>query len=122
MKDKIRDVTELEVFKYAHELTLKIYDITMAFPKEEVYGLIPQMRRSAYSICANLMEGSYRNNTKEFKQFCGIARGSCGELRYFLLLAKDLEYINQALSQELIEQTKTISKMLYGIIRSLDKK
>jgi len=122
VKDKIRDVTELEVFKYAHELTLKIYDITRAFPKEEVYGLIPQMRRSAYSICANLMEGSYRNNTKEFKQFCGIARGSAGELRYLLLLSKDLGYIDENLSNDLIENTKTISKMIYGIIRTLDKK
>ncbi|WP_246798704.1 four helix bundle protein [Deferribacter autotrophicus] len=51
---KIKDVTELEVFKYAHQLTLEIYKVTNNFPKEETYGLVSQMRRSAASICANL--------------------------------------------------------------------
>ena len=119
---QINDVTELNVFKYAHELTLEIYKATNNFPAEEKFGITSQMRRAASSICANLMEGSYRNNSKEFRQFSGIARGSVGELRYFIMLSQDLGYINKDLSEKLIEETKTVSKMIYGLIKSLENK
>ncbi len=119
---KVNDVTELEVFKKAHDLTLQVYKTTEDFPKEEMYGLTSQMRRASSSICANLMEGSYRNNSREFKQFCGIARGSAGELRYFVMLSKDLGYINESLFADLIEATKTVSKMIFGLIKSLEAK
>ena len=74
--DKIRSVEELEVFKKAHTLTLKIYDITGVFPTEEKFGLISQMRRAAYSIPSNLMEGGHRLNKKEYRQFANISKGS----------------------------------------------
>jgi len=122
MKATFNDVTELKVFKYAHELTLEIYEITNDFPNEEKFGITSQMRRAASSICANLMEGSYRNNTKEFRQFSGIAIGSVGELRYFIMLSQDLGYISKVLSGKLIKETKTVSKMIYGLIKSLDSK
>ena len=119
---KIKDIMELEVFKYAHDFTLDLYKITNFFPKEETFGFISQMRRAAYSICANLMEGSYRNNTKEFRQFCGIARGSCGELKYFIMLSKDLGYIEEDIANKLANKITTISKMIYGIIKTLESK
>jgi len=121
-KMKVNDVSELDVFKKAHDLTLQIYRITNNFPKEEIYGLTSQMRRASSSICANLMEGSYRNNSKEFRQFCGIARGSVAELRYFIMLSKDLGYLGEELSADLIESTKEVSKMLFGLIKSLESK
>jgi len=119
---KIEDVSQLEIFKMAHSLTLEIYKLTSNFPKEEAFGLASQMRRAAYSICSNLMEGSYRNNTKEFRQFCGIARGSAGELKYFLILASDLGYIDKIRVDNLLENVTTISKMLYGLIKTLETK
>lgn len=122
MKETINDVTELNVFKYSHELTLEIYKITNDFPAEEKFGITSQIRRAASSICANLIEGSYRNNSKEFRQFSGIARGSVGELHYFIMLTQDLRYINKDLSEKLIEETKTVSKMIYGLIKSLENK
>ena len=79
-------VEDLDVFKLAHALTLELYKITASFPVEEKFGLVSQIRRSSSSICANLMEGSHRNNTGEYRQFAGIARGSTGELKYHLLL------------------------------------
>lgn len=68
------------------------------------------------------MEGAYRNNSKEFKQFCGIARGSISELRYFLMLSKDLGYIEFNKYNDLIKKAESISKMIFGLIKSLEKK
>lgn len=119
---KVQDVTDLEVFKIAHELTLEIYKITSNFPNEEKFGLSSQMRRASSSVCANLIEGAYRNNTKEFKQFCGIARGSIGELKYFLMLSKDLGYIEIDKYYDLEKKAQIISKMIFGLIKSLEKK
>lgn len=119
---RVKDVTQLEVFKIAHELALDIYKVTSKFPKEELYNLVSQLRKASSSICANLMEGSYRNSSKEFKQFCGIARGSAGELKYFLMLSKDLGYIENKKAEELINKTNQITKMLYRLIKSLERK
>jgi hypothetical protein len=70
----IKNVEDLEVFKLSHSLVLRIYKLTENFPQEERFGLIPQMRRSAYSIPMNLIEGSNRLNTKEYRRFVGIAK------------------------------------------------
>ena len=94
----MKTVEELDVFKLAHELTLKVFEITKTFPHEEKFGIVSQMRRAAYSIPMNLMEGSHRLSskefTKEFRQFVGIAKGSTGEIKYQLLLVRDLIYIS----------------------------
>jgi four helix bundle protein len=115
----IKSVEELDVYKKAHKLTLKLYEITKSFPDDEKFGLISQIRRAASSINANLLEGSHRTNTKEFRQFCGIARGYAGELKYYLLLAKDLGYISTETYDLLSKETEVITKMLYGLIKSL---
>lgn len=116
---KINSVEDLEVFKKAHKLTLNIYNLSENFPKNEIFGLTSQMRRASYSICANLLEGSHRNNTKEFKQFTGIANGSAGELKYYILLARDLNYISFKEYNFYISELNSISKMLRGLIKSL---
>lgn len=69
-------VEDLDGFKLSHSLCQRIYNLTKKIPPEERFGLIAQMRRSAYSIPMNLIEGSYRLNRKEYRQFVGIARGS----------------------------------------------
>jgi four helix bundle protein len=117
--EKISSVEDLEVFKKSHALTLRVYKISKEFPSEERFGLIPQIRRAAASIGANLMEGSHRLNRKEFRHFAGIAKGSAGELKYHLLLAKDLDYLPSEKYQELRLGLEEISKMLNGLIRSL---
>ena len=85
----VSSVEDLKVFQDSHALTLALYKITKDFPSDERFGLISQIRRASSSICANMIEGSHRNNKNEYRQFVGIARGSVGELKYHLLLAKD---------------------------------
>ena len=89
------------------------------FPFEERFGLVSQMRRAAYSVPMNLAEGSHRLNTKEYRQFVGIAKGSVGEMKYQLLLARDLEYINEDEYTELKSSYERISQMLTGLAKSL---
>jgi four helix bundle protein len=100
------------VFKLAHELALEIYKVTGRFPKEENFSLVLQMRRAAISVGMNLVEGSMRLNSREFRQFVGIARGSAAEVSYQLLLAKDLGYISQKTYQELRSGYDRIGQML----------
>ena len=91
--ERIDSVEDLDVFKKGHQLTLTIYRVSRKFPDEEKFSLTSQIRRAAASIGTNLMEGSHRLSRKEFRQFVGVAKGSAGELKYHLLLAKDLAYI-----------------------------
>lgn len=116
---KVNRTEDLEVFKRAHSLTLKLYKCTKNFPTDEKYGLVSQMRRASASICANLMEGSHRLNRKEFRQFAGISKGSAGELKYHLLLAKDLDYLSKDEYSFLVQEAEEISRMLNGLTISL---
>ena len=110
---------KLDVFKKAHKLTIELYKRTSNFPDREKYGLVSQIRRASYSINANLMEGSHRNGDGEYKQFAGIARGSAGELKYHLLLAKDLNYLSEQEYSKFKVQLEEISRMLAGLINKL---
>ena len=117
--DKIESVEELDVFKRSHQVTLRIYEISGTFPADEKFGLVSQMRRAAASIATNLIEGSYRLNRAEYRQFVGIARGSSGELKYHILLAKDLGYLLESDYVALRAELDEISKMLMGLAKSL---
>lgn len=117
----LKSVEELDVFKLAHELTLKIYRLTREFPKEEIYGLVSQMRRAAGSVGSNLVEGSMRLNSREFRHFVGVARGSAAEVNYQLLLAKDLGYISKKAYDELRGGYERVGKMLTRLGQSLDR-
>ncbi len=114
--------SELEVFKKTHELTLKIYKLTENFPKSELFGITSQIRRTAYSIPVNIVEGKSRKNTKELIQFLNIANASLEEVRYFLLLSKDLTYIDEKKHGEFEFDCETISKMLNSFIKTLKRK
>jgi len=116
---QINSVEELDVFKKAHQSTLHIYRITAQFPTDERFGLVSQMRRAAVSIASNLIEGSHRLNTGEFRQFVGIARGSAGELKYGLMVARDLGYISEKDYAPRRTELDDIAKMLMGLAKSL---
>jgi len=81
----MKKVEELDVFKLSHSLALEVFQLTKTLPGEEKFGLVSQMRRAAYSVPMNLMEGSHRLSSKEYRQFVGIARGSAGQMKYQLL-------------------------------------
>ena len=102
----MNSVEDLDVFKLAHQLALKVYSITKQFPREEIYSLVDQMRRAAISVGMNLMEGAMRLGTKEYRQFVGIARGSAGETYQELRSGYDrviqmLPRLSQSLTNEL---------------------
>lgn len=90
---KIYAFTDLIVWQESHKLVLMIYTITRKFPKEEIFGLTSQMRRSAVSITSNIAEGFARRSNKEKLQFYAIARGSLVELESQLLVARDVNYL-----------------------------
>lgn len=115
----IKDFRELKVWPKSHQLTLRIYKITAKFPPEERYGLMSQMRRAAVSIPANIAEGFRRRGKKDKTQFYRISQGSADELLYFLILGKDLGYINDI--EEESDLIESVTKMLSGMIRGLDK-
>ncbi|MDD5091822.1 MAG: four helix bundle protein [Candidatus Wallbacteria bacterium] len=112
---------ELDVYKEAHKIVLDVYQITKTFPKTEQFNLISQITRAAYSIPSNIAVGNSRNTTKEYINFLYISRGSLGELRYFLLLSKDLEYISVDLYNQMVEKCDRIAKMLNSLINHLKK-
>jgi four helix bundle protein len=112
-------VDNLNVFIKAHSITLDIYKITELFPKTETYGLVSQMRRAAVSIGSNLMEGGARNTNGEYKQFIGVARGSTNELKYQVMVARDLGFINKDVADNIIKESNDIINMLIGLAASL---
>ncbi|NJB83263.1 four helix bundle protein [Wenyingzhuangia aestuarii] len=111
--------SKLEVWKLAHQLTLKVYQISNKFPSSEAYGLTSQIRRSSSSVPTNIIEGQGRQYKKEFVQFLYIAKGSLEEMNYQLFLARDLKYISSEEYEELYEMCTRIKMMLYKLIKSL---
>lgn len=101
-------------------MAIEIFEITKIFPDEERFGLISQMRRAAYSVPMNLMEGAHRLGSKEYRQFVGISKGSTGEIKYQLLLAKDLGYISEGRHFELHFKYERVSQMLTKLAKSLE--
>ena len=116
------DFTDLKVWNKAHQLTLQVYRMTKAFPREEKYRLADQLCRAASSVPANISEGTGRKTLKEYTQFACTARGSVEEMKYHLILAKDLGYLPTETFEELREGYNEVGRMLNGLINSLRKK
>ena len=112
-------VEDLDVFKLSHELTIQVYKATEKFPAEEKFGLTSQMRRSSASVPTNLVEGGHRFSKNEYKHFVSIARGSAGEIKYQLLLSRDLGYIEKSSYSEMTESYDRVSMMLTKLHSSL---
>ena len=110
---------DLEVWKQSHQLVLSIYGIIQSFPPDEKYALADQVKRAAYSVPANIVEGHSRSSKKEFIKYLYISRASLEELRYFLLLSHDLGFLNADSYLEFEKKCVHISKMINGLIKSL---
>lgn len=109
----------LTVWQKSHELVLAIYKLTRDFPSEEKFCLIQQMRRSALSIAANIAEGSKRRTDKDYCHFLNMSEGSLEELKYYLILSKDLEYMSVELYEKLFLICEEVGKLLNGFIKRL---
>ncbi len=110
---------DLVVWQKAYEMVLEVYKLIRDFPRSEAYSLVDQIKRAAYSIPANIVEGHSKNTKKEFLRYLYISRGSLEELRYFLLLSKDLKYITENQYNDIESKLTEISYLLNQLIKSL---
>jgi four helix bundle protein len=109
---------ELVVWQRSMQLTVAVYRLTRECPREELYGLTSQVRRSAVSLPSNIAEGHGRLTTGEFRQFLGIARGSNFELQTQLQIARELDMGNTKLIDEAESLSNEVGRMLYAILES----
>ena len=118
----MRPHEKLDVYNLSFQLAKEIYKVTLDFPKDEMYGLISQMRRAAISIPSNIAEGAGRNSKAEFLQFLYIARGSLCELETQIKISKELRYVDEKRYEHILKQIEDIFKTLSGLISSLKRK
>lgn len=111
---------ELLVWQKSIQLVVEVYKLTKIFPKEEIYGLVSQMRRAAVSIPSNIAEGHDRNSDKEFSQFLCISRGSLAELETQVIIAQKLGYINQEQMTHVLNSSYEIGKMINGLLKKIN--
>lgn len=117
--NEIKNFYDLNAWKSAHELTLNIYKLTLNFPKEERWGLISQIRRAAVSIVGNIAEGFERFYFKDKIRFYYQARASAGEVQTYLILARDLGFINEDCFNATFGKTDEARQLINGLIRAI---
>ena len=100
-------------------MALAVYKATAAFPRDELYGLTSQIRRSCVSVPANIAEGCGRGSDAEMARFLQIAAGSASELEYHLLLANELDMLNTADHERLTREVTEVKRMLTSFIKKL---
>jgi len=122
MTDKIKDFRDLDIWKKGIEIVKDIYNIVEKFPKQEFYGLVSQIQRSAVSIPSNVAEGFNRFHNKEYKQFLYIALGSCAELETQIEIASELRYISNEKKKNILEKINHESRMLTNLIKKIDSR
>ncbi len=110
--EKSRSYRDLEVWKRSIALVKDIYEATSQFPPAEKFGLVLQIRRAAVSIPSNIVEGQFRNSTKEFRQFLSSALGSAAELETQLIIANQVNYLHIGEFNSLLSNLEIIMKML----------
>jgi four helix bundle protein len=115
----MKSFRNLVVWQKAHALTLAVYRVTRGFPKEELFGLTSQMRRSSSSIAANIAEGCGRRTDSDFARFLQISFGSASEVDYHLILAHDLDILDKSLFEELLHDVVEVKKMLAVLLQRL---
>jgi four helix bundle protein len=117
-----RNYRNIVAWQRAHEVTLRMYELTRTFPREETYGLSSQIRRASFSVAANIAEGSGRETDKDFLRFLYISLGSLKEVDYATLLAYDLKYLNSELFEKLQTRLNQTFAALQGLIKSVKQK
>ena len=115
----MNDFKKLAVWNKSHDLTLKIYRLTANYPREELYGLTSQMRRSSASIPTNIAEGFGRSGDRERARYLEIAMGSANELEYHLILSRDLELLNESEFGMMNRDVVEVRRMMTSLRKTL---
>jgi len=111
---------EFKVWQKAVDLAVKLYGTTATFPREEIYALTNQIRRSGVSIASNIAEGAGRNSKKDFKNFLSVSNGSVCELETQLIIANRVEFLDTETLDELQRDITEIQKMNWSLQKTLD--
>ena len=111
----------LRAWKAAHELAVAVYETTRAFPKSELYGVTSQLRRAAFSVAANIAEGSAKRGAPEFRRFLDIAVGSFSEASYTLLFSRDVGLLPQKDFERLEPLRAAVGKLTWGLYAKVAK-
>ena len=122
MGEGVRSYRDLRVWQKGMDLAAEVYRLSKSWPKEELYGLISQVRRSAASVPANIAEGYGRQSSASYGQFLKVARGSLKELETHLLLAERVGITARGSCNNALEQADDLGRMLGGLIKSVDGK
>lgn len=117
LNNKIKSFEDLRVWQDGHKLVLDIYRITKKFPREEMFGLVMQLRRAGVSFTSNIAEGFSRASFKEKAQFYSMALGSLTEIQSQLMVAHDLDYISLGEFKDLYGRIIDLNKMTNGLIK-----
>ncbi len=107
----------LIAWQKAHQLVIEIYKLVKIFPEREKFILVPQILRAAISIAANLAEGTKRKTSKDRRHFFNIAETSLEEVKYYIILSTDLNYISKNEENDLFENAREIGRLINGLIR-----
>jgi len=118
--NKIKSFKDLKIWQKGIQLVEDVYALSKALPKEEIYGLQSQLRRSAVSIPSNIAEGFARIHNKEYRNFLYIALGSCAELTTQIIIASRLKYIEGLKAETILSNIEVISKMTMSLIKKLN--
>jgi four helix bundle protein len=118
----MQDHRKLKAFSLADQLVIEVYRATRTFPREEMYGLTRQMRRSAVSVAANIVEGCARETMKEYINFLNISFASLRELGYYFDLSLRLGFLKKEQAENLTKKYDETARVLSGLINSLRRK
>ena len=119
MTEKIKNFQDLRIWQKGIEIVKDVYMITKKYPKEELYSLTSQMRRSAISIPSNIAEGFRRFHNKEYKHFLYIALGSCAELETQVIISKESNYIKDDEKNLIVKKIQYVCRMTIKLIQKL---
>jgi four helix bundle protein len=115
----IRTHKELKIWQKAHDLVIKIYRVTTALPREELYGLTSQLRRAATSVPTNIVEGMGRRTTNDLVHFLYTARGSAKEAQYLCELAGSLGFLSSEIAEEISIEYDGLNAGIHAMIKKL---
>jgi len=121
MEKEVRSYKDLVAWQKSMDLVTAVYRVSQGFPKEEIFGLVSQIRRAAVSVPSNIAEGHARTSRKEFQYFLSNARGSLAELETQLTIAHQLAYIDETGINQLLDRLGEVGRLLNGLLTALKR-